>query len=44
MIQGVMRRLLAGAFALLLAGCATLSGPQRDEAAGIATLSAFWWP
>ena len=36
MIQGVMRRLLAGAFALLLAGCATLSGQQRDEAAGIA--------
>ena len=36
MIQGVMRRLLAGAFALLLAGCATLSGEHRDEAAGIA--------
>ena len=36
MIHGAMRRLLAGAFALLLAGCATLSGEQRDEAAGIA--------
>ena len=36
MIQGVMRRLLAGAFALLLAGCATLTGQQRDEAAGVA--------
>jgi cardiolipin synthase C len=36
MIHGAVRRVLAGAFALLLAGCATLSGEQRDEAAGIA--------
>ena len=36
MIQGAMRRLLAGAFALLLAGCATMSGQQRDEASAIA--------
>lgn len=36
MIHGAMRQVLAGAFALLLAGCATISGEQRDEAAGIA--------
>jgi len=32
----LFRRVLAGACALLLAGCATLSVEQRDEAAGIA--------
>ncbi|WP_233449415.1 hypothetical protein [Thermomonas carbonis] len=36
MIHRGMRQLLAGACALLLAGCATLSDQQRDEAAGIA--------
>ena len=36
MIHRAMRRVLAGACALLLAGCATLSVEQRDEAAGIA--------
>jgi phosphatidylserine/phosphatidylglycerophosphate/cardiolipin synthase-like enzyme len=36
MIHRVIRRVLAGACALLLAGCATLSGEQRDAAAGIA--------
>ena len=36
MIHGVMRRLLASAFALLLTGCATLSSEHREEAAGVA--------
>ena len=36
MIHRVTARVLAGAFALLLAGCATLSSEQRDDAAGIA--------
>ena len=36
MIHGALRRVLAGAFALLLAGCATLSSERRDEAAGLA--------
>ncbi|MEG2980548.1 MAG: phospholipase D family protein [Stenotrophomonas sp.] len=36
MIRRALRQVLASACALLLAGCATLSGQQRDEAAGIA--------